>query len=170
MDAIRNIETAKTTHELAQAARQDSAAMKTIAVLTMAFLPGTFLSTLLSMPSLNWDQSKHFVVYWILAIPLTVATFILWGIVIHRRRVRIWLLSTSAVLLRWLVATYAVLRRVLAVIIYAPLRRMWMGIYTPLHQKNENRLDKIDMQRAFDHIYRNKRWKEEMMSSNSSAA
>ncbi|KAK3334364.1 hypothetical protein B0H65DRAFT_80893 [Neurospora tetraspora] len=53
MDAIRNIETAKTTHELAQAARQDSAAMKTIAILTMAFLPATFLSTLLSMPSLN---------------------------------------------------------------------------------------------------------------------
>ncbi|KAK3400845.1 hypothetical protein B0T20DRAFT_319446, partial [Sordaria brevicollis] len=78
MDAIRNIKTAETTHQLAQAARQDSSAMKTIAVLTMAFLPATYLSTLFSMPSLNWDQRKHFVIYWAIAIPLTLATFLLW--------------------------------------------------------------------------------------------
>lgn len=158
MDAIQNIETAKATNDLAQAARQDSAAMKTIAILTMAFLPATFLSTLLSMPSLNWDQRKHFVVYWMLAIPLTVATFILWAIVIHHQLVG-----------KWVLTIYAMMQR-LGMRVYAPLRRVSMGIYTLLYNKNEDRLDKIDMQRPFDHIYRNKRWKKEMISSSSPAA
>ncbi|KAK1783660.1 hypothetical protein QBC45DRAFT_398479 [Copromyces sp. CBS 386.78] len=34
--------------------------MKTIAILTMAFLPATFISTLLSMPSLNWGSAEAF--------------------------------------------------------------------------------------------------------------
>ena len=43
-DSILNLETAKVTKELAVASKRDSSAMKTIAVLTMVFLPGTFLA------------------------------------------------------------------------------------------------------------------------------
>lgn len=43
-DSLRNIEIGKDTKEVAAASKRDSSAMKTIAVLTMIFLPGTFVS------------------------------------------------------------------------------------------------------------------------------
>jgi hypothetical protein len=43
-DSVLNLETAKVTKELAVASKRDGSAMKTIAVLTMVFLPGTFLA------------------------------------------------------------------------------------------------------------------------------
>ena len=40
-DNLLNIEIAKATAQVAEETRQDSAAMKTIAILTLTFLPGT---------------------------------------------------------------------------------------------------------------------------------
>jgi hypothetical protein len=46
-DNLLNIELAKATAQVAEETRQDSAAMKTIAVLTLTFLPGTFIAVCL---------------------------------------------------------------------------------------------------------------------------
>ncbi len=61
--------------------------MKTIAVLTMAFLPATFLSSLFSMPSLGWDQPDKFTIYWACVVPITIATFALWAGVTQRQQI-----------------------------------------------------------------------------------
>jgi hypothetical protein len=43
-DSKTNIRLAETTTEIAKEGKKDSSAMKSIAVLTMCFLPGTFLA------------------------------------------------------------------------------------------------------------------------------
>ena len=43
-DNLLNLEVAASTAQVAEETRQDSAAMKTIAVLTLTFLPGTFVA------------------------------------------------------------------------------------------------------------------------------
>ncbi|KAJ4388333.1 hypothetical protein N0V85_007669, partial [Neurospora sp. IMI 360204] len=50
-DSETNIETAAASRDLAAAAHEDSSAMKSIAILTMFFLPGTFFAALFSMPA-----------------------------------------------------------------------------------------------------------------------
>lgn len=64
--------------------------MKTLAVVTMFFLPGSFVSALFSMPMFEWDKvdlSSRFIgvstmpqfgLYWVITIPLTLVTFILY--------------------------------------------------------------------------------------------
>ncbi|KAM7201957.1 hypothetical protein V8F20_004665 [Naviculisporaceae sp. PSN 640] len=73
---------------LASAAKRDSSSMKTIAIMTMAFLPATFFAALFSMPTLQWDQSKvmqeNFWVYWAFTIPVTIAVFIVWMLIVGR--------------------------------------------------------------------------------------
>jgi hypothetical protein len=51
------------TIRLAEAAKRDTSSMKTLAVMTMAFLPATFLATVFAMPSLALDQPPGFNVY-----------------------------------------------------------------------------------------------------------
>ncbi|CAG5189834.1 uncharacterized protein ALTATR162_LOCUS12095 [Alternaria atra] len=72
---------------LGEAARRDSGAMRTIAVVTMAFLPPTFLSAIFSMSFFNytpeqgsagWSVSGKFWVYWVCALPLTCITLMIW--------------------------------------------------------------------------------------------
>ncbi|KAF2443470.1 hypothetical protein P171DRAFT_432717 [Karstenula rhodostoma CBS 690.94] len=72
---------------LGEAARLDSGAMKTIALVTMAFLPPTFLSAIFSMSFFSftpeqgrtgWSVSSQFWVYWICAVPLTCLTLAIW--------------------------------------------------------------------------------------------
>jgi FtsH-binding integral membrane protein len=62
--------------------KNDSASMKTVAIMTMAFLPATFFAALFAVPSLRWDQAdviqKNFWVYWVFTIPTTAAVFLLW--------------------------------------------------------------------------------------------
>ncbi|KAF2728201.1 hypothetical protein EJ04DRAFT_449835, partial [Polyplosphaeria fusca] len=74
---------------LGEAAKVDSGAMRTIAVVTMAFLPPTFLSAIFSTsffsytpgqgnePS-RWSVSSKFWIYWAFAIPLTCFTIGSW--------------------------------------------------------------------------------------------
>ncbi|VUC31918.1 unnamed protein product [Clonostachys rosea] len=67
---------------LASAAKRDSSSMKTVAIMTMAFLPATFFAALFAMPLLEWDGShmiqKGFWVYWACTIPVTLLVFGLW--------------------------------------------------------------------------------------------
>lgn len=89
---------------LGHAAKLDSGAMRTIAVVTMAFLPPTFISVSLSRCLLRganlsqavfsmsffnyapaqgteaarWSVSEKFWIYWVLAVPLTCLTIAIW--------------------------------------------------------------------------------------------
>jgi len=50
--------------ELAESAWRNSTSIKTVVVLTIAFLPATFFAALFSMPSLGWDAPEKFIIYW----------------------------------------------------------------------------------------------------------
>ncbi|KAH8810749.1 hypothetical protein F5884DRAFT_875544 [Xylogone sp. PMI_703] len=80
-DNLINVSLAKDSKEIAVASKQDSSAMKIIAVLTTFFLPGTFMATFFAMPLFNWSQpsisqvtSHHFWIYWAVTVPLTLVT------------------------------------------------------------------------------------------------
>jgi len=79
------MEIAKDSKSIAAASRRDSASMKTIAVLTTAFLPATWVSSFFSMPLFNWNAAAgqsvlgdRFWVYWTLTLPLTVIVMAAW--------------------------------------------------------------------------------------------
>ncbi|KAJ4157416.1 hypothetical protein NW754_009060 [Fusarium falciforme] len=67
---------------------RDAASMKTLAFVTMFFLPGSFISALFSTDVFDWDGVKkgtigvpatpQFGLYWAITIPLTVVTFLLY--------------------------------------------------------------------------------------------
>jgi hypothetical protein len=79
---------------VAEDTRKDSADMKFIAFMTMAFLPGKFFAALFPVPTLQWnyddgggkDQQqqgqgligKRFWVYWAFTMPTTLMIFIMW--------------------------------------------------------------------------------------------
>lgn len=71
--------------EIGHATRLDSAAMKTISFVTLAFLPPTFISTIFSMSFFNysvdsgWAVSSQFWVYWAFAVPVTIMSFLVWN-------------------------------------------------------------------------------------------
>lgn len=74
------------TVEIGRAAQSDSAAMKTIAFLTLTFLPATYVCAIFSMSFFNyspeadkWSVSKNFWIYWVVAVPITVATALIWN-------------------------------------------------------------------------------------------
>jgi len=62
--------------------------MKTIAVLTMAFLPATFFAALFSVPSLGWTEPDKFALYWACTIPVTIGTFVVWAGLTQRQTIR----------------------------------------------------------------------------------
>jgi hypothetical protein len=75
--------------EIAAAAKRDSSAMKTVAVMTMAFLPATFLAAFFALPMLEWEtkssvQMDGFMLYWIVTVPATALVFVLWVLVTQR--------------------------------------------------------------------------------------
>ncbi|CZR58840.1 uncharacterized protein PAC_08732 [Phialocephala subalpina] len=72
--------------KIGRAAHSDSAAMKTIAFLTLTFFPATFISAIFSMSFFNydpdsdrWTVSKQFWIYWVVAIPVTCVTALVWS-------------------------------------------------------------------------------------------
>lgn len=83
---------------IAHEARQDSAAMRTIAVLTMFFLPATFVSSLFGTNFFTLDTSapgkpalmvsELWWVYLIAALPLTLLTLLVWMVYLRRRAAR----------------------------------------------------------------------------------
>ena len=59
--------------------------MKTIAAVTIVFLPGTFIAALFAMPLFQWDAvgdskvvSNRFWIYWAVTVPLTFLTLLFW--------------------------------------------------------------------------------------------
>ena len=66
--------------------------MKSIAAVTVTFLPGTFVAALFSMPLFEWNAvsdgivvSKRFWVYWVVTVPLTILTLVVWVLWTRRR-------------------------------------------------------------------------------------
>ncbi|KZL75680.1 hypothetical protein CT0861_05354, partial [Colletotrichum tofieldiae] len=71
--------------DIGRATQRDSEAMKTVAFLTLLFLPATFVSAVFSTSffeydsgSGSWDVSDKFWIFWVVAIPITIATALLW--------------------------------------------------------------------------------------------
>ncbi|KAF2830362.1 hypothetical protein CC86DRAFT_452807 [Ophiobolus disseminans] len=56
--ALLTHEDAAASIDLATASRKDTSSMKTIAIMTMIFLPATFFAALFSVPLLQWDQPQ----------------------------------------------------------------------------------------------------------------
>ncbi|KAI1121220.1 hypothetical protein F5Y10DRAFT_256733 [Nemania abortiva] len=75
---------ASTSVQIGRATQSDSVTMKTIAFVTLAFLPPTFVSAIFSMSFFNysaesgWAISDKFWLYWAFAVPITVLTVIVW--------------------------------------------------------------------------------------------
>jgi Mg2+ and Co2+ transporter CorA len=79
------MEIAKATAQVAEETRQDSAAMKTIAVLTLTFLPGTAVATFFGMDMFNWNPgpgepvcSAYIWVFFVVTIPVTALVYAAW--------------------------------------------------------------------------------------------
>lgn len=61
-----NLEIAVQQQLLADSSRRDGMSMKTLAVLGALFLPGTFLSSMFSMPFFEFSSGKFFVFSFVL--------------------------------------------------------------------------------------------------------
>ncbi|KAH6668577.1 hypothetical protein F5X68DRAFT_249344 [Plectosphaerella plurivora] len=79
-DTKATIILAKESQKLATASLRDSSSMKTIAGMTLLFLPPTFVCTFFSMPIINWDALGHrsLGIYFATATPLTVMVILSW--------------------------------------------------------------------------------------------
>ena len=83
-DASDGLEIARQSHVIARYAQRNSAAMRTLAIVTMIFLPGTFVAAVFSMPLFDWAAddrvlSPRFGLFWAVSLPLTAVTlFIYW--------------------------------------------------------------------------------------------
>ncbi|RYP14770.1 hypothetical protein DL765_006147 [Monosporascus sp. GIB2] len=77
------------TAAIALDGKRDSSAMKTIAILGIVFLPGTYVATLFSIDMFDWGGvdsrgtsgltvSSSMWIYWAITVPLTVVTFLVW--------------------------------------------------------------------------------------------
>jgi Mg2+ and Co2+ transporter CorA len=70
--------------EISRATQLDSATMKTIAFVTLTFLPPTFICAIFSMSFFEfggdseWTMSSKFWIYWVFAIPTTLLTTLVW--------------------------------------------------------------------------------------------
>ncbi|KAK4196951.1 hypothetical protein QBC40DRAFT_286388 [Triangularia verruculosa] len=77
---------------------QDNSVLKSIALLTMVFLPATFFSSLFSTTFFNygddgeWQVSGKMWIYWVTTLPATILIVILW---------RVWLGNSDAIVARW---------------------------------------------------------------------
>ena len=79
------IAVAEDSRTLASASKEDSTAMKTIAAVTIVFLPGTSVAALFAMPLFEWNAigdskivSNRFWIYWAVTVPLTCLTLLFW--------------------------------------------------------------------------------------------
>ncbi|TGO13245.1 hypothetical protein BTUL_0073g00130 [Botrytis tulipae] len=60
---------------MALASKRDSSAMKTIAILGILFLPGTFVA---NGSNLSTAVSPSFWIYWVITLPVTLIILVLW--------------------------------------------------------------------------------------------
>ena len=94
-EAKVGIAVAEDSRTLASASKEDSTAMKTLAAVTVVFLPGTFVASFFAMPLFEWNAvgdgilvSKRFWVYWAVTVPLTFLTLVVW-VLWTRRQARV---------------------------------------------------------------------------------
>jgi hypothetical protein len=89
-DVNASIELAKDSRTIALAAKNDSSSMKTIAVMTMLFLPATFFAALFSTPMLDWHGPQiiqpRFWIYWAFTLPCTTLVLISWYFISKRQK------------------------------------------------------------------------------------
>ncbi|KAF2216609.1 hypothetical protein CERZMDRAFT_93902 [Cercospora zeae-maydis SCOH1-5] len=86
IDNLLNVKLARVTAQMAEETRQDSAAMKTIATMTLIFLPGTAVASFFGMDGMfNWTPSEsqslaspYIWVFFVVTIPLTLVVYGLW--------------------------------------------------------------------------------------------
>lgn len=80
---------AEYTAAIAVDGKRDSIAMRTIAILGIVFLPGTFVATLFSIDMFDWGDAKSgdsssltvspsMWIYWAITAPLTIVTLLVW--------------------------------------------------------------------------------------------
>ena len=77
---------------IASASKRDSSSMKTLAAVTVVFLPGTLVASLFSMSMFDWQSqedvlSPRFWIYWAVTLPLTLSTVGIWLAWTYRRAV-----------------------------------------------------------------------------------
>ncbi|RFU34809.1 hypothetical protein B7463_g1552, partial [Scytalidium lignicola] len=89
-ESHRNIDIANDSKQIALASQRESLSMRTIAVLGVIFLPGTFTSAFFALPLFNWDASEdenvvkaRFWVFWAVTIPLTPVVVGIWWAWMH---------------------------------------------------------------------------------------
>ncbi|KAG9525612.1 hypothetical protein KCV07_g991, partial [Aureobasidium melanogenum] len=75
--------------QIARATRADSVAMKTIAIVTLTFLPATYVSAILGMNFFSYNPETHgghityspdLWIYFVVSIPLTIAVLTIWWV------------------------------------------------------------------------------------------
>ena len=78
-------ELARIQTTIANTTKEDSYAMRTIAVMSILFLPGTFVSSFFSMDMFDWQAPKsasvvssRFWIYWAVTAPLTIVVVSIW--------------------------------------------------------------------------------------------
>ncbi|KAH7400318.1 hypothetical protein BKA64DRAFT_708005 [Cadophora sp. MPI-SDFR-AT-0126] len=82
----QNYRIAEQSRDIARDSKRDPSAMKAIAVLTMVFLPGTFVAAFFAMPLFDWQAPAHavlssrFWIYWAVTIPATAMVLVVWRI------------------------------------------------------------------------------------------
>ena len=82
---------ARDSRTIALTSKHDSTSMKTLAAVTVVFLPGTFVASLFSMSMFDWQAdaksvlTPRFWIYWVVTIPLTLATVCAWYVWINRK-------------------------------------------------------------------------------------
>ncbi|KAI0975168.1 hypothetical protein F4678DRAFT_319209 [Xylaria arbuscula] len=94
-DTFTNLEIAHNGLKVAQHTRRDSELMKSIALLTMVFLPATFVATLFSMGIFEWsgrhgeilNVSPYIWLYIVVTVVITSVTLGMWYLWVVRRRV-----------------------------------------------------------------------------------
>ncbi|KAE8378068.1 hypothetical protein BDV26DRAFT_262210 [Aspergillus bertholletiae] len=78
----------ETSMQMAKSAMVDNTMMKTVAIVSLVYLPGTFVSGIFGMNFFNfdttesgvmqWSLSDNFWLYWLVTIPLTLTTMAVW--------------------------------------------------------------------------------------------
>jgi hypothetical protein len=90
-------QTSQKQYEIAESGKEDSTQMRSIALLTMFFLPGTFIAILFTIPLFNWDPdpakgetvyNHRFWIYWVAAVCLTVGVLGLWAVFTFKKKLK----------------------------------------------------------------------------------
>lgn len=94
-DTRENLRVASISTSIAATTKDDSFVMRTVAVMTILFLPTTAISSMFSMSVFDWHAvggnavlSRRFWIYWAVVAPLTLVVLTAWLIWIYRHKKR----------------------------------------------------------------------------------